>query len=303
MTSKNNSAARRRPRRIPEIARTAQRLAALLLALALPASGATLQRGQCPALDYPAPGDAAPASATLVIIIDDLGHQLANGRAAVALPGKLNYAVLPYTPYGKRLARAAHRGGKEVLLHAPMSNLAHKPLGRGALTPELDRAQFEATLDASLAQVPHVRGVNNHMGSDLTRRRPQMQWLMAQLSRRKLYFVDSRTEKGTVAADVASEQHVPNLSRQVFLDNQRSREAIAERFAHFTRLAREQGLAVAIGHPYPETIAYLREVLPGLRERGFRLALVSEALAAQGDPARRESQQLARRGDNGSAAD
>nr|WP_277602557.1 divergent polysaccharide deacetylase family protein [Parahaliea mediterranea] len=214
----------------------------------------------------------------MVIIIDDLGHQLANGRAAVDLPGRVNYAILPYTPYGKRLARQAYREGKEVLLHAPMSNLGLKPLGRGALTPDLSRAEFDATLAAALEQVPHARGVNNHMGSDLTRRRTQMEWLMQQLARRGLYFVDSRTEAGTVAATVASEQRVPNLSRQVFLDNERSPAAIAERFGHLQRLAREEGLAVAIGHPYPETLAFLHEALPKLVRQGYRLATVSEVL-------------------------
>ena len=59
-----------------------------------------------------------------------------------------------------------------------MSTIEQDPLGRGGLTPELDREDFRATLEGSLAQVPHVRGINNHMGSDLTQRRPQMAWLM-----------------------------------------------------------------------------------------------------------------------------
>ena len=42
-----------------------------------------------------------------------------------------------------------------------------------AEAPDLDRESFRATLDGALEQVPHVRGVNNHMGSDLTQRRPQ----------------------------------------------------------------------------------------------------------------------------------
>ncbi len=263
--------------------------ALVLLALLLTggqANAANVRHGQCPLLQNgPLPPDrpliANNDQPRLVIIIDDIGYQLDNGEAAIRLPGKLNYAVLPYTPHGTRLAKLAHREGKEILLHAPMSNIAGKPLGRGALTTALDREQFDATLAASLAQVPFVRGVNNHMGSALTQERRQMQWLMNELARRKLYFVDSRTDKRTVAATVATEQQVPNLSRQVFLDNQRDPAAIAERFQHFTRLAREQGLAVAIGHPYPETIDFLREALPQLQSQGFKLALASEALNQQ----------------------
>ncbi|MFV0477792.1 MAG: divergent polysaccharide deacetylase family protein [Parahaliea sp.] len=214
----------------------------------------------------------------VVIIIDDIGNQLANSRAAIELPGKLNYAILPYTPYGSRLAHQAHQLGKEVLLHAPMSNISNMPLGRGALTPALSHQQFNDTLRASLASIPFVRGVNNHMGSALTQRHTQMRWLMVELARQHLYFVDSRTDKRTVAAHIAREQYVPNLSRQIFLDNQQNHDAIAKQFQHLLQLARNRGMAVGIGHPYPQTIAFLEEALPKLKRQGFRLALVSEVI-------------------------
>jgi polysaccharide deacetylase 2 family uncharacterized protein YibQ len=119
------------------------------------------------------------------------------------------------------------------------------------------------------------------MGSDLTRRRQQMAWLMRDLRWQDLYFVDSRTNRETVAATVAAEFNVPHLSRHVFLDNVRTAEAIGERFAALLQKAEEEGLAVAIGHPYPETIAFLRESLPLLQEQGIELLSVSEALARE----------------------
>jgi polysaccharide deacetylase 2 family uncharacterized protein YibQ len=218
---------------------------------------------------------------TLVLIIDDIGHQLTNGRAAVDLPGKLNIAILPYTPHGKSLAERAHRLGKEVLLHAPMSSLGDQPLGRGGLTPELSEAEFRNMLREDLGQVPHARGINNHMGSDLTRRHQQMGWLMGELQQQQLYFVDSRTSHETVAAATAGEYGVPHLSRQVFLDNDRDAEAIENRFREALELVNTTGSAVAIGHPYPETIRYLQEALPQLASQGIRLAYASELSAAK----------------------
>ena len=105
-----------------------------------------------------------------------------------------------------------------------------------------------------------------------------MQWLMQVLARNQLYFVDSRTDKGTVAAEAAREARLPHLSRQVFLDNNRDPTAIAERFERLIVLARKRGLAVGIGHPYPETIEFLARALPQLRHRGLQLALVSEVV-------------------------
>ncbi|MEQ8803857.1 divergent polysaccharide deacetylase family protein [Haliea sp.] len=254
--------------------------------------GAQSLRDTTPDLVARGAGSHAPAgaqslrdNATLVIIIDDLGNRLIEGEATVSLPGRLSVAVLPHTTYSVHLAREAHRAGKEVLLHAPMSALDQRPLGPGALTAELSETEFRSTLQEALAGVPHAVGVNNHMGSELTRQRKQMQWLMTLLAEQNLYFVDSRTNKDTVAATVAAEAGLPHLSRQVFLDNVPTRAAIAERFAVLVAHARRDGLGVAIGHPYPETIAYLQEVLPTLEAEGLQLATVSEVLA----PAAREA--------------
>lgn len=216
----------------------------------------------------------------LVIIIDDLGNNLRRDQRAMALPGKLTLAIIPYTPFSRQLDAQAHAAGKEVMLHAPMETLGEQPLGKGGLHRELPRDEFRAVLADALLAVPHAQGVNNHMGSDLTQRRPQMAWLMQELRSRDLYFVDSRTSDKTVAALVAGEFSVPHLSREVFLDNVRSAEAIDERFQFLLAKVHEQGMAVAIGHPYPETIQYLEQALPQLAELGIELAFVSEVLPA-----------------------
>lgn len=217
-----------------------------------------------------------PLEKTLVIIIDDIGHHLAPGKAAIDLPGKLNIAILPYTPHAKILAERAHRSGKEIMLHTPMSTIGSIPLGRGGLTTELSEAEFRNTLAKSLEQIPYVRGINNHMGSALTQQRLQMGWVMEELQERDLYFVDSRTSHETVAANTAEDYGVPNLSRQVFLDNERNTAAISDKIRELLHLVDTKGMAVAIGHPYPETIRQLRKMLPLLEAKGIKLAYVSE---------------------------
>ncbi len=220
----------------------------------------------------------ADGPATLVIIIDDIGNHYESGLRAVNLPGKLNLAFLPLTPESTKLAELTRAAGKEVLLHAPMSNLHNKPLGPGALTTGMGREELVGTLNRSLSALPHVAGVSNHMGSELTTQRQPMEWVMSVLSHRGLYFVDSRTSKHTLAATIAEEYEIPHLSRQVFLDNEISRDAIADSFRRLLAKADAEGLGVAIGHPYPETLDYLQEILPTLEASGYRLALISEVL-------------------------
>jgi polysaccharide deacetylase 2 family uncharacterized protein YibQ len=90
----------------------------------------------------------------IVLIIDDIGHRFDTGMAAVALPGKLNLAVLPYTPHAHNLASAAFDAGKEVMLHVPMSAMDGRPLGPGGLSTGLSEEDFRQTLVAALEEVP-----------------------------------------------------------------------------------------------------------------------------------------------------
>lgn len=210
---------------------------------------------------------AGAISPRLAIIIDDVGHSYAQGRRVIDMPQPVALAILPHTQAAARLAREARAEGRTVMLHIPMENLAGLSIGPGGLYAGMERADFAATLTASLDAVPDVQGVNNHMGSLLTTLRPQMDWLMEELAARDLFFVDSRTSAQTVAAHAAADRGVEHLSRNVFLDNQRSPEALAAAFDKALRIARRDGMAVLIGHPYPETLAFLERRLRDVEER------------------------------------
>lgn len=234
-----------------------------------------------------APPEALAATSprgTLVLIIDDLGHRRRTGMAMVELPGKVNLAILPHTPHAEELARAGFSAGKEIMLHAPMSNTGGTSVGPGGLTPLLPRDEFDRTLADNIDAIPHVRGINNHMGSELTTLPLQMGWVMQTLLRRNLYFVDSRTNAETVAAKTAEDYSVPHLSRSVFLDNEISVDAITRQFSALVSRAEQEGLAVGIGHPYPQTALFLEQALPSLKCRGIELALVSEVLQGAFSP-------------------
>lgn len=216
--------------------------------------------------------------ATVVLIVDDLGHNLAVGKRAIQLPGAINYSILPQSPNGAALARAAYQQGKEVMLHMPMSNIRGRQMAPGVLKPAMDQQQFIEAVRNHLDSVPHVRGVNNHMGSLLTQLHQPMSWFIKELKQRQLYFVDSRTSPLTVAESVARTHNLPHLRRHIFLDNQRDQQAIAAQFEKLLILAKNRGTAVAIAHPHPETLSFLEQALPSISTRGVRLAFASEAV-------------------------
>ncbi len=230
-------------------------------------------------------GDGKPV---IGLIIDDLGNQLDAGLEALKLPGPVAYSILPHTPYAKTIADKAHEQGKEVMLHLPMQALSDKPLGSGGLGINLTHAEVVKVVREDLNSIPHVVGINNHMGSLLTQQPQQMAWLMRELQTRgNLFFVDSRTTKRTIAKVMAYVFDVPARNRDLFLDNERNPAAIRFQFQKLLSIARKKGSALGIGHPYPETLKVLRELFVEQNEaESFRLISVGDLTQAIKRPSR-----------------
>jgi len=220
------------------------------------------------------------ADTRIAILIDDMGDNRENGERALQLPAPISYAFLPHTALAPRLAREAHDKGRDVLLHAPMQSEAHlKLMGPGALTTTMDESQLRAQLRLNFDSIPFVRGFNNHMGSVLTRDRLRMQWVMDEARQRGVFFVDSRTISGSVARDVASDSRIPNIGRDVFLDHDNQAPAIRKQWQRLLAKAREKGFALAIAHPYPNTLAVLEQELPQLND--IHVVPVSQLLSGR----------------------
>ena len=256
----------------PRVTRLPILLTTLLAAAVLPA-GILAAASRAPATEVKI------TRASIALIIDDLGNQYDLDSEAIRLPGPVACAFLPYAPFTRVLAEQAHAGRKEVLLHLPMQALNEEPREAGELTLDMTQRQFEDTLQADLAAVPHASGINNHKGSLLTRHPGHMAWLM-QVMRREgsLFFVDSRTTTATVARRLAGEFQVPSIDRKVFLDNEQNTRAIQAQFRRLVDIARREGLALGIGHPHAETLAVLRQELARLDDYTIQLVPVSRLI-------------------------
>lgn len=215
---------------------------------------------------------------TIGLIIDDIGYQYERDIQSIQLPGAITYAFLPGTPNAIALADFAHQQQKEILVHVPMESIAHDALDAGAITLEMTQKEVTATLLQNLAAIPYAVGFNNHMGSLLTQHPGHMQWIMQTISRTDLFFVDSYTTEHSVAQMIANENWIPNIRRDVFLDNDRTEDAINNQFDHLLYLARKNGIALAIAHPYPQTVAVLKRRLLELKRDGYQLVFASKLI-------------------------
>ena len=208
-----------------------------------------------------------PELPRMAVVIDDLGYAAPELVTRLcSLPVPFSVAVLPYLEHTKTSADIAHRLGKEIMLHLPMEPVGFPGPGRdpgpNAVLYNLPEPEIRRRVRQALDEIPHRVGVNNHMGSRLTPDRERMGWILQELKARKLFFVDSRTEKESVAYEVAVQQGIPSAQRRVFLDDDKAFPEMEKQWERALKLAEKDGSVLIIGHIYPETVAALEKLVP-----------------------------------------
>ena len=214
----------------------------------------------------PMPGIKGPLVA---IIIDDMGFDRKLSRSFAELDSNITQAVLPGAPHGRVISNTLHTMGVEVMLHLPMEPMEYPRVnpGPGALLSSMTPDELINSLRKDLDALPHVRGVNNHMGSRLTTLSPQLHQIFTVLKSRGLFFIDSRTTRHSLCRSAARLLHVPFAQRDVFLDNIQEPAYIKRQLKELLDLAQRHGSAVGIGHPYKATYAVLKEEMSAIKAK------------------------------------
>ena len=216
----------------------------------------------------------------LALVIDDGGYNVDKVKAIMEIRRPFTLAVLPNTPHARKVALLAHQEGVEVMLHLPMEP---KENNRYSLEPDtilsgMGKREIQAILQRGLREIPHVRGVNNHMGSKATEDSQVMQALMEVLKEEGLYYVDSHTSARTVGPHLARQSGVPFGSNDRFIDQEQDLEVIKKAIRLAMKKAKREGKAIAIGHPHPLTARAIREMVPEIEEAGIKLVFASEVV-------------------------
>ncbi|MCE5257284.1 MAG: divergent polysaccharide deacetylase family protein [Spirochaetaceae bacterium] len=224
-----------------------------------------------------------PASPpTLIIVIDDVGYNLDELKPFLDLPFPLTVAVLPQVDHTKKAAAMAAAAGKEVILHQPMQALGGNDLGPGGIYLDSKAEDIQATVTKNLNEIPQAVGMNNHMGSAVTRDEKTMRIVLDIAKRHGIYYLDSLTAPDTVTASLCRELSIPYWERDVFLDNEGDKESIAGAIEEGKKTASARGAAVLIGHVWSSELAQtLMDIYPQLVEQGYSLSTISHYMITQ----------------------
>ncbi len=227
-----------------------------------------------PLRQIPEPGFTLPKVA---IIIDDIGYDREIADKFLSLDATITFSMFPHSPFQERIMKNARAKGILLMLHLPMEPVEYPQVnpGPGALLTSMSPDQLIHQLEDNLDALPHIRGVNNHMGSRMTAISTQMYQILSVLKKRNLFFIDSLTTADSRCRSSARLLQIPFAQRDVFLDHIPKMELIRRQVNRLVRIANHYGEAIGIGHPYEATYQVFREMFPELKKR-VRLVPASE---------------------------
>ena len=194
----------------------------------------------------------------LVIIIDDVVSKSQKDKILnIGYP--ITMAFLP--PNGAQKESATITQNLPFhMIHFPMqASKNFKNIEIDTLNISDSYEKIEARVKKLRDLYPNTTYTNNHTGSVFTENYEAMDKLFRALKKYNFIFVDSRTTPNSVAKELSIKYQMPYIVRDTFLDNDRSFTAIQNQLKDAIRVAKKQGFAIAIGHPYEVTFKVLKE--------------------------------------------
>ena len=194
----------------------------------------------------------------LVIIIDDVVSKSQKDKILnIGYP--ITMAFLPPNSGHKESAIIAQNLPFHMI-HFPMqASKNFKNIEVNTLNISDSYETIEARVKQLRVLYPNATYTNNHTGSVFTENYEAMDKLFRALKKYNFIFVDSKTTPNSVAKELSIKYQMPYIVRDTFLDNDRSFTAIQNQLKDAIRVAKKQGFAIAIGHPYEVTFKVLKE--------------------------------------------
>lgn len=210
-------------------------------------------------------------------VIDDMGYDLSIFHEILALDIPVTISILPHLPHATTIAVEAYGAGREVMLHLPMEphGYPERNPGRGVLLLEMNNDELLAQLREDIRNVPHITGVNNHMGSSFMENEKKVEVVLRELKRRGLFFLDSLTTNNSKGVVVAERIGLPHVGRDIFLDNDCEFEKAMAILRRIIEKREEWKTMVIIGHPYESTVRAIDKSIDIFRRNGIRIVPLS----------------------------
>ena len=242
--------------------------------------GFACSNGKLLQLNFREKSDLVWHSGKIAVVIDDFGYKMGESvQQFLNLPFPITFAVIPGTQYAKKVAQTAKESGFDVLIHLPMEPLNSKVEDNGyTIFTRLSERELNDVVKKANKLIPNAIGVNNHMGSKATADRRTMARLMRALRKYNLLFLDSVTNRNSVAYTLAAQTGVPALKMTTYLDNPNSDKSIEKKLEEVVKNLKTNKTAIVIGHDHKETAQILTREMTRWAFHGVNFVSLNELL-------------------------
>ena len=217
----------------------------------------------------------------IAIVIDDFGAVYQQAEKFLKIPVPITFSILPFRPHSAKIAKLVHQHNHEIILHLPMEPYGYPTVnpGSNALLLSMTDKQVLLELRKDLDCFDSfIVGTNNHMGSAFTENAEKMKIVLKEIKKRNLFFLDSLTSPHSVAYRTAKSLNMACARRNIFLDAKQKKVFIEGQLNKLVSIARKNGKAIAIGHPYEVTFKILKRRLPKINKNTVDIVPLSEII-------------------------
>ena len=192
----------------------------------------------------------------LAIIMDDIST-----NAHVSELKKLSIKVTPSIfPPEKGHPKSAELA-KEFsvyMVHLPLQALNYTNEKANTLRTGDSKEKISQRIKDIKNDFKGVKYINNHTGSGFTSDFKSTLALLAELKNSEIYFIDSLTTNKSTVLDASKKLGLKYAYRDVFLDNEQNVSKILKMINNAVAVAKKDGVAIAICHPYKSTFEALK---------------------------------------------
>lgn len=220
----------------------------------------------------------------IAIVIDDFGNGTKDTMAMIDLSIPFTAAVMPNLEFSVEEMEKLRAAGKDVIVHMPMEPEKGNAswLGKGAITVSLTDEEIRQNVMLAFDQLEHAVGLNNHMGSKITKNAEIMKEIISVVKEKDLIMLDSVTTDKSKIEEICKDSDVKFLKRDVFLDAEGKHDVsfVEKRMLETSKIAKEKGYAIAIGHVGNagglDTVKGITNMVPKLEAEGIKFVTISE---------------------------
>ena len=192
----------------------------------------------------------------LAIIMDDISTN-AQANELKKLSIKVTPSIFPPEKQHPKSAWLA-KEFSVYMVHLPLQALNYTNEKANTLRTGDSKEKISQRIKDIKKDFKGVKYINNHTGSDFTSDFKSTLALLDELKNSEIYFIDSLTTNKSTVLDASKKLGLKYAYRDVFLDNEQNVSKILKMINNAVAVAKKDGVAIAICHPYKSTFEALK---------------------------------------------